>query len=308
VIREVEDRDFAGLAELYLDVFPWAIEDEAAVRHRHEAEPARARRRMWVADDDGRMVGRSLGSLHVYGGREDVAFVGAVVHTEHRGHGLGGELYALAERHVLALGARRLLSESVDDDAARRFAGARGFEHTMTRRLSRLDPRTFDPAELEMRRAAAEADGFELLPVSAFGDRPELVHAVDDEAVQDIPLDEPIAGLPYAEWLEEFWKQPQTSREGSFVVAHGGRPVAVTWLAVNAESGRAMNEFTGTLRAYRGRGLARLVKLAAIAWAAERDITSIMTENDESNAAMLAVNTALGYRPFAAQLSWVKDL
>jgi hypothetical protein len=39
-----------------------------------------------------------------------------------------------------------------------------------------------------------------------------------------------------------------------------------------------------------------------------RQVTSIVTENDESNVAMLAVNTRLGYRPLATELSWVKHL
>jgi RimJ/RimL family protein N-acetyltransferase len=76
---------------------------------------------------------------------------------------------------------------------------------------------------------------------------------------------------------------------------------------VDLEGDRAGNGFTGTLRAYRGRGLARLAKLASIAWAAEQAIDSIVTENDETNAPMLAVNTSLGYRPFATWLSFVKD-
>ena len=308
MIRALEDRDFAGMALLHREIYPWAVVNERAMRHAHESQPRRARRRTWVAEEDGRIVGRGAGELHVYGGRNDVAFVGAAVHPDCRGRGLGGELLALAERHALALGARKLLAQSVDDNAVRGFAERRGFEQTMTRRLSRMHPREVDLAMFSELAAEAAAGGFELRPLSAFEDSPEQIHAVDDEAVRDVPLDEPIAGLPLDEWLAEFWMQPLTSKEGSFAVVHEGRPVALAWLAVDVESGRAMNEFTGTLRAYRGRGLARLVKLASIAWAAGQGITSITTENDESNAAMLAVNTRLGYRPFAVELAWTKGL
>ena len=58
-----------------------------------------------------------------------------------------------------------------------------------------------------------------------------------------------------------------------------------------------MNDMTGTLREFRGRGLARLLKLHQLEWAARDGIASVMTENDETNAAMLAVNTRLGYVP-----------
>ena len=114
--------------------------------------------------------------------------------------------------------------------------------------------------------------------------------------------------LPLEEWLATAWAHPDVTREGSFVVVHEGRPVAFTELIVDEGGSRAGNGFTATFRAYRGRGLARLAKLASIAWATERGITSIVTGNDETNAAMLAVNTRLGYRPFATKLSWARDV
>jgi GNAT superfamily N-acetyltransferase len=65
---------------------------------------------------------------------------------------------------------------------------------------------------------------------------------------------------------------------------------------------------TGTLREYRRRGLARLVKLAAIRWAAENGITALHTDNDSTNADMLALNEHLGYRPTATGTTFAKTL
>jgi RimJ/RimL family protein N-acetyltransferase len=75
----------------------------------------------------------------------------------------------------------------------------------------------------------------------------------------------------------------------------GERPVALAFLLVNPEAGVAVNEMTGTLKEYRGRGLARLAKLAAIRWAAEEGFHEIGTGNDSENAPMLALNQSLGY-------------
>jgi RimJ/RimL family protein N-acetyltransferase len=69
-----------------------------------------------------------------------------------------------------------------------------------------------------------------------------------------------------------------------------------------------MNDMTGTLRSFRGRGLARLAKLCQLEWAARNGIVSVVTENDETNAPMLAVNTRLGYRRFHEVSSYVRDL
>ncbi len=65
---------------------------------------------------------------------------------------------------------------------------------------------------------------------------------------------------------------------------------------MNRELAAATNEMTGTLADYRGRGLARLAKIATIRWAAEHGIREIATENDAENAAMWGLNQSLGYR------------
>jgi RimJ/RimL family protein N-acetyltransferase len=50
------------------------------------------------------------------------------------------------------------------------------------------------------------------------------------------------------------------------------------------------------------------VKLASTRWAAETGITQIVTTNDETNTAMLAVNRRLGYEPLGRRLEYVLDL
>lgn len=65
---------------------------------------------------------------------------------------------------------------------------------------------------------------------------------------------------------------------------------------------------TGTHPAYRGRGLARLEKEATIAWAAEAGLEYLLTSNDSTNAAMLALNKRLGYEPRPATIELAKDV
>jgi RimJ/RimL family protein N-acetyltransferase len=61
---------------------------------------------------------------------------------------------------------------------------------------------------------------------------------------------------------------------------------------------------TGTLRDYRGCGLALLVKRATLVNAAKRGVELVSTENDETNGPMLRVNENLGYRPIGSTLTW----
>jgi GNAT superfamily N-acetyltransferase len=105
--------------------------------------------------------------------------------------------------------------------------------------------------------------------------------------------------------LSSIWRRPTITLDGSSAAVVEGRVVSFTILAANLELGRAYNENTGTLTAYRGRGLAEKVKRAALRWAAENGITAVWTNNDETNAPMPAVHRRLGYEP---KLRWVEYL
>jgi RimJ/RimL family protein N-acetyltransferase len=95
--------------------------------------------------------------------------------------------------------------------------------------------------------------------------------------------------------------------DGSFVAFADGVAAAVSLVIADIPSGRAHSMFTGTLRAYRGRGLALAAKLASIRWAAANGIAMMATANDETNAPMLAINRRLGYRPAGRRVEWLKE-
>ncbi len=122
-----------------------------------------------------------------------------------------------------------------------------------------------------------------------------------------MPLLEPVDHIPYAEWEDHVLRHPLFTPEGSFVAYVDGAPAAVSLLIADRESGRAANMFTGTLRAFRGRGLGLAVKLASIEWAAANGITALMTTNDERNAPMLAINRRLGYVPAGRRVDWLRE-
>jgi RimJ/RimL family protein N-acetyltransferase len=155
-------------------------------------------------------------------------------------------------------------------------------------------------------RADKEAEGFTVVPLGTC--RPEDVHAVDAETTLDIPFEVPMTHIPFDEWEAAYWRHPLLSREGSFAVLHDGRPVTITLTRVDRAGRRALNDMTGTLRPFRGRGLARLAKLCQLEWSAANGIASVITENDVTNAPMLAVNDRLGYRPFHEVGSYVREL
>ena len=64
---------------------------------------------------------------------------------------------------------------------------------------------------------------------------------------------------------------------------------------------------TGTRRDHRRRGLARLAKLATIAWAREQGYPAIVTGCDQDNAGMLQLNKGLGYRTVAIETEYLRE-
>jgi GNAT superfamily N-acetyltransferase len=300
---EIEDAtldDLPSAVDLMNAVHDDSLVTVAGWRHAIESRPARGQQRLFKAVADGRIVGWASAGLDTHTTTAGVAFVGATVHPEHRGGGLGAALLDAAEEHVLGIGATFLHGHSRDEEPARRLATGRGYEQTFVRRISMLDPRTLS-------EEPAPPPGVELRSFAEIGD-PEPIWRVDTTATLDMPDDTTWDYLPLDEWMREFWESPTIDRDASIAGLVDGTVVAITVIHVDSETGRAENDITGTLPEHRGHGLAGLVKLESLRRVAAKGVTQVFTENDETNAAMLAVNTRLGYRPHSARLSWKRTI
>lgn len=286
------------------------VEDEpptaAGLRHWVESQPERARFRVWVAEDGGDVVGVAMASFHWSMSTPGVAWSWAGVHPDRRGRGLGSELFGRGETHLRGHDVRKLESFSAEP-SGQRFLEKRGYRRMRTELNQRLDLARVDLEDVDalIRRKAEE--GFRLVPLGQLEHRLPDVHAVYAAASADIPADDPEDDVPFEDWRRQDMSNPDLSRDGSFVVCEGDRPVSLSFLLVNHDAGIAANEMTGTLPEYRGRGLARLAKLAAIRWAAEDGFREIATGNDSENAAMLALNRSLGYEVKHRRVFFAKD-
>jgi RimJ/RimL family protein N-acetyltransferase len=123
-----------------------------------------------------------------------------------------------------------------------------------------------------------------------------------------MPADNPEGNVSLDEWLSETIGSPDLDRELSVVVLVDDRPAALSWVNANRTHGLADHDLTGTARAYRRRGLARLAKLEVVRRCAEAGISRVMTENDSGNTGMLTINDELGFAPYTVATEWVKRL
>jgi GNAT superfamily N-acetyltransferase len=307
VIRPFRDEDAAGVVRLLRTALPtpWVV-TEANVLH-WQVVPERARRAVWVALEQGEIVGVADGQARWEVSDEGVHELWAAVAPGHRLRGIGTELFETVWAHVLDGGARVVQTWAEEDDG-KHFLRARGFTEVRQERISSVDPRTIDPSQLSGLEAAKRAEGFRAVPLAQALGRPRDLFELYMFGEADMPGVFKEDNIAYEEWRQETLAAPSLDHEGSFVVLHGERPVAMAWLEVDREAKRATNEMTATAPEFRRHGLARLAKLASLRWAAEFGITSVLTSNDRENPAMLALNDSLGYRLLVWRGIFVREI
>jgi GNAT superfamily N-acetyltransferase len=307
VIRPFDPADAAAVAPLLQKLQPHYLLSAERLLHDLAQTPERARVRSWVALEGAEAVGYCEGNLRWRAADTTVAKLWVGVSADARGRGLGTRLHELVCRHLTAHGAR-LARSTIEDDAGRRFAARHGYRETRREQLWTLDSRRADLSELPELERARAAEGYRVVPLGELLDRPRDLHALYAEAEDDIPSDDARGELDFDEWERETLRNPLLDPDGSVTVVHDDRPVSFAWLLVDRETGRAEHELTGTVRDARGRGLARLAKLAALQWCADNGIHTILAANDTANAPMLRINERLGYRPTIETIEIAKAL
>ena len=290
-IRELDPaRDAEAVVAILRAANPQWLLTPDSWRYDFEHAPERAAWRGWVATRD-TIVGVAVSGRDPWTSEPGVGRIRANVRADSRRRGIGSRLYEVAEKHVLGIGSRRLLTTIVEDDAALRFAAARGFAPGHVAVHSRVDPTTVDVSPLEGLPA-----GVRVTPLAELTERLEEVCDVVREAVLDEPGSVQADAFRYAEFLDEI-QNPLSSWDATFCTLVEDEIVTFAGAMVDPATSAARNGFTGTRRRARGKGYATFAKLASIRRLAETGYRALWTGNDETNAAMLAVNTRLGYRP-----------
>src|SRR5688500_139628 len=120
-------------------VFPYQVANAASVRHLWEGMTDSARMLVLLAEVDGDVVGAGRALRTTWTSEEGAAEGWVMVHPDHRGRGVGRELYDSLEWHLRDVGARRVEGWAADDEASGAWCRRRGYERTHEIRFSRLD-------------------------------------------------------------------------------------------------------------------------------------------------------------------------
>ncbi len=154
-------------------------------------------------------------------------------------------------------------------------------------------------------QARLHAAGVELTTLDRLSGAHRALHEVLLEAEADIPSTVPVVSAGYDQFLETL-RKPWIGEGRVWVAVAAGRPVGISYLGYYPTTGSVFTNLTGVARAYRGRGIARGLKLQTIVQALEMGVTALLTHNDAENAPILKINRDFGYQPVRRQLLFRK--
>lgn len=236
-----------------------------------------------VAEEAGRSVGYGFASFW-QGEPQDYLSASWGVLPDARGRGHGTALWDALAAHARAHGATELQVGA--DEVGRAWAERRGFR--VIDRQEQIVLEVVDAPSPEPLPAGVE--------ITTYREHPELarqLHALVEEGIVDIPGGLADLGFPFEAWLAER-QVPSRRPEFLHIAMVDGEPVGYT--SLNVYGAAAYNGFTVVSRRFRRRGLARALKVAQIADARHAGIERLVTQSNEQNAPMRALNAALGYR------------
>lgn len=284
-IRPAIPDDAEAAIALYDLVEPWSVGTADLLRAGIERGPGSQARAMFAAFEDDRLVGWGTSAL-IAGSNPVSAQLRVMVHPQYRDRGAGTALVEISHQHLKRAGAVsvRVFAEPASLEWASRW----GYRRTRQVHYAGIDPR-------EAPALPAVPAGVGLLPLIEVD--PRLVHAADEVAQRTKPGDAKIVSRPYDDWYAGVWQAPGMMLDLSMAAVQDGQVIGFT--LGNGGYHKIWSQMTATMPEYRGSGLAKLVKCAALQRAAEAGVVGAFTANYDGNQPMLAVNNWLGYRRVA---------
>lgn len=243
-------------------------------------------------------------------------FIGMTVLAQHRRKGIGTALLEALEDEARRRDVPKLHGGANEGEKfALDWALARGYRQIGRRIASYVELAKFEPGQfveaLERARAAgikitSFAEALEGRDAAAQEQYWRALYAAEAPMWEDIPFATPMPHWPYDRFYEAATSGQQMADLS--LVAYAGDQIAGFTTTGKSKDKDGWTWMTGTAREYRGRGVARALKVEALTRAKRKGLRALGTTNDESNKSMRGINAKLGYQMLPAHVELEKPL
>jgi GNAT superfamily N-acetyltransferase len=291
--------DYAALAELLPFADEGATADDLRAFDR-ACERSGAHSWRYLAQDP---AGQTLGVGHFFPvtwlSDSGTYWVAIRVCPAYERRGIGSALFAQMEADLAALGGRAIwlmVPEHTPDLLA--ALERRAFSAQMRSHPYVLAVAAAPPLGLEQRMARLAERGLRVSTLAECRDDDpgwlEKVYALHAALTREVPIPEKIF-TSRDEFAAFAVAAPTALLDAFWVVRDGEQYVGLSFMQAGAEPRTLHQELTGTLPAYRGMGLAKLLKMLTIAYAQRHDYAKIVTWVEDMNHGMVAINLDYGF-------------
>ncbi|MFE7548761.1 GNAT family N-acetyltransferase [Streptomyces gardneri] len=303
IVRDVRTEDAEGFARVRRAALPFMLATaEQLVFDWAHAHSESHYRPLVAVSADGTVIGTAQVGIAHDAPEPGIGYVNVYVDPAHAGLGAGTLLLRAGEEHLAERGARTLYTWALDEPRNRTWAERRGYAPSRSAYFLRLDL-----AAAELPPLQAPPAGVELLTAEDFADDPRPLFELDAVTTADEPGDVGVEMDDFAHWRETTWSHPLLDRALTTVAVVDGVPAAFS-AAQTDGLGRYASGMTGTAPAFRGRGLAKLVKNTSLHRARAAGCVEAFTGNDTGNEPMLAINKQFGYEIGAVEVRHVRTI
>ncbi|MEH7444260.1 GNAT family N-acetyltransferase [Bacillus sp. JJ1122] len=267
------------------------------------------RTRVVAENEDGQIIGYGAAFRAPW---VDPGSVGSVfcVHPDFRGEGVGGRILNHIENWAVENRASILSSVVMDwIEESLPFVEKHGFSvdahvFDLILDLAQFGSPSFDETIQEVKDSGVE---FLTLADLSGEDSEAKLYELCVETAKDNPGQ--YGGLPpFDQWRKEFLPEDISRKDWVFVAVDGERFAGVTQLFSTEDEGVLYTNYTGVLKEYRGRGIAKALKLISIDAARKVGAHTMTTDSEEQNTPMQHINRSLGYIPGQGHYRILKQL
>ncbi|MFP7300326.1 GNAT family N-acetyltransferase [Neobacillus niacini] len=311
-LRELQvPEDYKHLAQLFNSIEPGSLTVEALREEdRHIPQTSTlalnetglltgfGRIRVLAENTDGKVIGYGSSWRAPWSDPGELAST-FCVHPDYQRQGVGELILSYLENWAASQKASVLLSEIKDwIPGSLPFAQKHGFLLDAHIFELKLDLKNLDTTKLRdtVHRLIDSGITFVTLADIAGEESEKRLYELYVETSKDNPGQ--IGDLPaFPVWRKEALPEDCSIEKWVFIAMDGDTFVGVSTLFSTEETGVLYTDYTGVSPYYRGRGIAKALKLLSIQAALDEGAYSMTTETEAGNGAMQNLNRSLGYLP-----------